>query len=56
MTTPAQAWLCPGPYTSSWDGNMTLTVASSQPFAKFSGQCYANLATPLPGWPQGNPT
>jgi hypothetical protein len=45
--------------TATWNGTSTLTdtvTVGGAFLASFAGQCYANLNTPLPGWPAGNPT
>lgn len=59
---PAWVWSAAGVGgdLASWNsGTSTLTdtIAAGGAFlASFAGQCYANLNTPLPGWPSGNPS
>jgi hypothetical protein len=67
MAPPAEAFAYPaaavspftaGQFTATWNGTtLTDTVtAGGAVLATFAGQCYANLNTPLPGWPSGQPS
>jgi hypothetical protein len=59
---PTWVWSAAGASgdTATWNtgtSTLTNTVTAGGAFvASFAGQAYANLNTPLPGWPSGNPS
>lgn len=62
MAVPSESWTfgpSGGAITSAWNTAGTLAVTSagtSTGSVTFSGQAYANLNQPLPGWSTGSPS